>query len=72
MTDSDKAMRIEIVTRQALTPARYREAVELCERAYNDDNDIADLMREFAGATHVILIDVQINLSATPYGLSDG
>lgn len=43
--------------RQALTPTRFREAVQLCERAYGKDRDIAKLMREFEEATHVLLID---------------
>ena len=62
MTDVGWPTRIEVVTRQALTPARYREVVELCERAYAEDNDIADLMREFEDATHVLLIDVRDRL----------
>ena len=62
MTDVAGPTRIEIVTRQALTPARYREVVELCERAYAEDNDIADLMREFEDATHVLLIDAHDRL----------
>ena len=62
MTDVDWPTRIEIVTRQSLTPARYREVVELCERAYAEDDDIADLMREFEEATHVLLIDVHDRL----------
>ena len=56
MTDVAGPTRIEIVTRQALTPARYREVVELCERAYAEDNDIADLIREFEDATHILLV----------------
>ena len=57
MTDVGGPTRIEIVTRPALTPVRYREAVELCERAYDEDDDIGDLMREFEDATHVLLVD---------------
>ena len=57
MDASDGAMRIEIVARAALTPARYAEAVTLCDRAYADDDDIAEVMAEFADATHVMLLD---------------
>ena len=62
MTDVVGPLRIEIVARQALTRARFREAVELCERAYGEENDIDDLMREFEDATHVLLIDVRDRL----------
>lgn len=62
MTPTNGSMRIEIVARQALTPARYLETVQLCERAYDDDDDIAALMREFENATHVLLIDTRDRL----------
>ena len=55
----DGSTRVEIVTRQAMTSARYLEAVRLCERAYDDDDDVAALMREFAGATHVLLLNAR-------------
>lgn len=56
MNDTN-ALRIEIVQRQALTPARYVQAVQLCERAYDDDDDVVALMGTFENATHVLLID---------------
>ena len=56
MTRCDGYM-IQIITRQMLTPKRYLEVVQLCERAYDEDDDIADLLREFEDTTHVLLID---------------
>ena len=55
-------MRIEIVPRHALASARYCEALELCVHAYDADEDIVCIMRQFDRSTHVLLIDAHERL----------
>jgi aminoglycoside 2'-N-acetyltransferase I len=40
-----------------MTPKRYLEVLQLCERAYYEDDDVADHLREFEDSTHVLLIN---------------